>query len=82
MQTKTGQHIQAQRIYGSDPGAKRLLQMCFEEGAIYFWQKGLHTSEMLTLVLYMEVQYLVSAHHGFKNIVTNVPHLSVHEGGL
>lgn len=56
---------------------KQLKHMCVAECSIHFRPEGLPASKMRRCVDYMAVQDVVSAHPSFKNVVKNVPCLSV-----
>lgn len=56
---------------------KGLLNMYISEGVVHFWRKGLNAFEMHRQIEYMVVPEVVSAHHGFTNVVTNSPSFSV-----
>lgn len=79
LKAKAVHHVHAPVIYRSRTRVKGLLQMSVAECAIQFWRKGLPASKILRFVEYMGVRDIVSAHSGFRNIVTSGPHFSVNE---
>lgn len=65
-----------QGIYKSAPRVKRLQHMFVEECSTHF-REELSGSKVFLRVDHMGVVLVVSAHHGFKSVVTNVSSLFV-----